>query len=249
MKILSYIPARGGSKGIHRKNIQDLNGFPLLAYTISSSLQCDLIQKTIVSSDDKEILKIAKDYGANITERPKKLSEDDSRIVPGIRSALIEQGENGYVPDYIILNQPTSPFRLIKDLENSINLLSEKFDAVMSISLVPAHYHPIWNKKIDKGGQVFSTFTDSEVKHPIIESSKYYYQRQQLVGDYYWKNGAIYIMSYESVMNLDHRYGKRCAGYIIPQDRIVNIDQELDLEWARFLLKTKKINLDFNLDK
>ena len=57
---------------------------------------------------------------SNITERPKKLSEDDSRIVPGIRSALIEQGENGYVPDYIILNQPTSPFRLIKDLENSI---------------------------------------------------------------------------------------------------------------------------------
>ena len=147
------------------------------------------------------------------------------------------------------MNQPTSPFRLIKDLENSINLLSEKFDAVMSLSLIPAHYHPIWNKKIEENGQVFSTFNVSEVKHPIIESSKYYYQRQQLVGDYYWKNGAIYIMSYESVMKLDQRYGNRCAGYIIPMDRIVNIDQELDLDWARFLLKTKKIKLDFNLDK
>ena len=88
MKILSYIPARGGSKGVHRKNIQDLNGHPLVAYTISSSIQCNLIQKTIVSSDDEEILKIAENYGADVIERPKNLSEDDSRIVPGIRSAF-----------------------------------------------------------------------------------------------------------------------------------------------------------------
>ena len=248
MKVLSFIPARGGSKGVVKKNIQDLNGHPVLAYTICSSLQCELIHRTIVSSEDQEILKCANDYGAEIVERPKEMATDESPTEPSIQHAVNEMEKIGFKPDFIILNQPTAPFRMVKDLKNAIGLLNKDFDAVMSVSPVPAHYHPQWIKEMNENDQVISYWKVNEINHPIIETEKYW-QRQQLQGEYFWKNGAIYIMSYESIMSYNHLYGKQCAAYLIPNERIVNIDTELDLEWARFLLKTDRIKLDFKIKK
>ena len=247
MNILSFIPARGGSKGIHKKNIQQLNNHPLIAYTICSSLKCDLIQKTVVSSDDSNILKCAEEYGAEIIKRPKELALDSSPTAPSIQHALDELEKSNFKPDFIILNQPTVPFRLVKDLKDAILLLKDDIDAVMSLSSVPAHYHPKWLKLINNN-QVFSFIKDGEVNHPILETEKYW-QRQQLYPDYYWKNGAIYIMSYDSIMRLGHIYGNKCAPLLIPNNRIVNIDTQMDLELARFLIESKQIKLDFKIKR
>jgi len=247
MKILSFIPARGGSKGVYKKNIQLLDNHPLIAYTICSSLQCDLIDKTVVSSDDSTILQISKDYGADVIERPVEIAKDDSPTEPSIQHALKMLAKDNFIPDFIILNQPTSPFRLVEDLKNSVLLLNDDFDAVMSLSEVPAHFHPKWLKIINDQ-QVISYEKEDGIISPIIEVEKYW-QRQQLNSDYYWKNGAIYIMSYSSIMDLGHRYGTKCAPLIIPNDRLVNIDSEMDLDLARFLLKNNRVKLDFNIER
>ena len=248
MNILSFIPARGGSKGVRKKNIVDLNGHPLLAYTVCSSLQCDLIHKTVVSSEDPEILEKAREYGAETIRRPDELAMDTSPTEPSIVHAVETLEKKGYKADFIILNQPTAPFRLVSDLRKAIGLLDQNFDAVMSVSPVPAHYHPQWIKEIDAKGQLVSYWKEKEVQHPIIETEKYW-QRQQLQGQYYWKNGAIYIMSYRSIMELGHRYGETCAPLVIPNERIANIDSPMDFEWARFLLNNEQIHLDFELKK
>lgn len=247
MKILSFIPARGGSKGVYKKNIQKLNGHPLIAYTICSSLECDLIHKTIVSSDDNDILDYAKEYGAEVLKRPKHLANDSSPTEPSIQHAVNKIEKSNFKPDFIILNQPTSPFRLVKDLKKAIGLLSSDIDAVMSLSPLPSHYHPKWLKEI-RDEHVFSYENNSLVNHPIVETEKYW-QRQQLNHDYYWKNGAIYIMSYESIMINGHRYGNNCAPLIIPNDRLVNIDTKMDLDLAKFLIETNRIKLDFNIKR
>jgi len=120
-KVLAVIPARGGSKGIPRKNIIEFYGKPLIAWTIESSINSPYITKTIVSSDDYEILNIAKAYQADTIKRPDNLATDFTTSEPVVKHAIDKLRSKGLDFDYITLLQPTSPLRDVSDINNAIS--------------------------------------------------------------------------------------------------------------------------------
>ena len=122
MNIVSIVPARGGSKGIPRKNIKLLNGKPVIFYSIEASKSCSLINKTYVSTEDDEISDISKDFGANIINRPLELASDTSSSIDVIIHALDYLENKEALPDAFVLLQPTSPLRTSVDIENAVNL-------------------------------------------------------------------------------------------------------------------------------
>ena len=131
-KVLAIIPARGGSKGLPRKNIADLAGKPLIAWTIEASLNSKYITKTMVSSDDKEILDISVEYGAEIIKRPENLASDDATSESVVKHAIDCLEATGEVFDIVVLLQPTSPLRNSKDIDNAIELMFSS-DATSSV--------------------------------------------------------------------------------------------------------------------
>ena len=134
MKILSIIPARGGSKGIRLKNLVRLDGKPLLHYTIMASLESKLVDRTIVSTDNKKIAEQAKKFGAEVITRPKQLATDESLLEPVIQHVLdFLKAKKKYRPDIIVLLQNTSPLRSSEYIDGALSLLiKKKYDSVLS---------------------------------------------------------------------------------------------------------------------
>ena len=134
MKILSIIPARGGSKGIRLKNLVRLDGKPLLHYTIRASLESKLVDRTIVSTDNKKIAEQAKKLGAEVITRPKQLATDESLLEPVIQHVLdFLKAKKKYRPDIIVLLQNTSPLRSSEYVDGALSLLiKKKYDSVLS---------------------------------------------------------------------------------------------------------------------
>lgn len=227
-KVLAIIPARGGSKGIPRKNIKDINGKPLVQYTIDFSVNSSLIDRTIVSSDDEEILDICKKLGSEVIKRPKELAKDESPTEEAILHCIQTLKKENYEPDIILLLQPTSPIRSEEDVRKTlVPIMLGDFNAAMTISEVDAHYHPFWIKEI-VDGEIVSPFGRNPEDERINEIKKYH-QRQLLPGKFYWKNGSIYGFTTESFLRLGHRYGDKCAPVVVETNRAINIDSEDDI--------------------
>ncbi len=244
LKILAIIPARGGSKGVPRKNIRLLGEHPLIAYTIRAAQASQFIDRIVVSTEDAEISQVSRSYGAEVIPRPVALADDRAATEPALIHTIQALEATGYRPDFIMLLQCTAPFRLAQDIEQAVRLLrDERFDAVISLTEINSHDHPQWIKEV-RDGQVFSYYQDPDVKHPIVETQKYW-QRQLLEGTYYYKNGSIYIFSYTSLMIHGHRFGTCCAPLLIPRSRSVNVDTLEDWEYAEYLLAQEKITLDY----
>ncbi|MBU8902476.1 MAG: hypothetical protein KOO69_07030, partial [Victivallales bacterium] len=143
------------------------------------------------------------------------------------------------------LIQCTCPFRLSSDIDKGFAILNASDgDAVMSVSEVPGHFHPYWQKKVLNDGSLSSLYAEKDIEHSILETERYW-RRQDLPGKYYWKNGALYIMSRASLMELNHRYGSKCMPLVIDDSRLVNIDTQEDFECAERMLASKRIKLDF----
>lgn len=182
MKIVSIIPARGGSKGLPGKNIIDLAGKPLIAWTIESSLKSKYILKTIVTSDDDKILDISKQYGAETIKRPESLALDTTPTEPVI-GHVFKSLDNIEQYDYLILLQPTSPLRDEKDIDEAIELLIEKNASAL-----------ISTKKIDN--KILKAFKNDENGYlEGISNNEYPFMRRQDLPEVYMPNGAIYIIS------------------------------------------------------
>ena len=134
-QILVVIPARGGSKGLPGKNIKLLNNIPLIAHSITYAKECSMVNKIVVSTDCKQIAKIAVDYGAEVIDRPDSISGDKATTESAINHTLNQLSNK---PDIIILLQPTSPLRPKNSLEDALNKFQkEKYDSLLSIS--PSH--------------------------------------------------------------------------------------------------------------
>ena len=172
-KCLALIPARGGSKGVLRKNIALVGGKPLLAWTIESALKANCIERVIVSTDDEQIAQVARDLGAEVPFlRPAELARDDTRRNHPLLHAVewLAAHEN-YFPEWVILLQPTSPLRSSDDIEAAFALaLDRHADAVVSIT--PACVHPFWTKKIDETGRlsdfVASNKSETRRQDPLL---------------------------------------------------------------------------------
>jgi CMP-N,N'-diacetyllegionaminic acid synthase len=229
MNVLALIPARGGSKGIKRKNIIDLNGKPLISYTIKEALKSKYINNENIwcSTDDKEIANISKKLGAEIPFiRPKKYAEDDSTSVSVAIHALDWASNNNINFDCLILLQPTSPLRTAEDIDSAFELMNEKkADSVVSIT--KPDILPFNLKYLNEDGTI-KEYTKKE-----------YNRRQEMPDNIYGTNGAIYIVKTKILYTKNSFFGGKNYGYVMNKEKSIDIDSDYDLKIARLLLKDR----------
>ena len=230
-KILAVILARGGSKGIPKKNIYKICGHPLISYSLQAAKESKLISKIIVSTDDKKIAKIAKAYGADIPFlRDKKLALDKTTSVDALRDAVIKC-EKIYNQkfDYIIELPCVSPLRDSKDVDKALKILikGKNIDSVIGFVNTgekhPTRLKRIKNKKI--------TNFCKEYPEPDVGS------RRQDFEDCYIRNGSIYAMTRDCIINQNSRNGKKSYPFIMPAKKSINIDEKFDLLVAELLIR------------
>jgi CMP-N-acetylneuraminic acid synthetase len=229
--ILGVITARGGSKGIPYKNIKILGDKPLIAYTIEVAKKSRLITHLIVSTDDKKIARIAEKYGANVPFlRPKILANDETPTLPVIQHAVRFMEEMiGIKFDYTVILQPTSPLRIVEDIDKTVELLiNTGADSAVSLVETEASAHPIKMKKIE----------NNRVLAYCIEESEGI--RRQDLPIAYKRSGAVYAQTRETIMYRNMLYGDYIVGHIIPKARYIDIDDEFDWVKAEYMLKRVK---------
>ena len=219
---LAIIPARGGSKRLPRKNLLDLCGKPLIAWSIEAALKSKYISKVIVSSDDEEILNIAKEYKADFIKRPDELASDTATTFDALKHTLENVGKY----DYVVLLQPTSPLRSEKHIDEAIELLEEKSaDAI--ISVCEMEHSPLWSNILDENLDM-SNFLRDEVLN----------KRSQDLPKYYRLNGAIYICKTEELLeNKGFFIKENIYAYKMDKKHSVDIDEEIDFVIAEKLMQ------------
>ncbi len=228
-KIMAIIPARGGSKGLPRKNIMLLDGKPLIAYTIIVAKKSHIFDRIIVSTDNNEIAEIAKKYGAEVPFiRPTELATDKADSMDVVIHALKWFKEKGKKFDYIMKLQPTSPLRTVQDLIKSMELIIEKDgDSVISVS--ECEHHPLWSNKLDPDLKM-SNFIDEDIKG----------KNRQELPKYYRVNGVIFISKVDTLLNTTDWYGEKSYAYIMDSKRALDIDSEIDFYLAELMQKLNK---------
>lgn len=222
---LAVIPARGGSKRLPRKNVLDLAGKPLIAWTIEAALGSTYIDAAVVSSDDAEILSIAHRYGAKTLQRPDELATDTATSFDALKHAI----EHSNPCDYVVLLQPTSPLRAAKHIDEAIELLiSKNADAIVSVC--ETDHSPLWSNTLPQSGSM-ENFLRDEVKN----------KRSQELEKYYRLNGAIYICKTDILLEQKTFFlEKNVFAYIMDRKSSVDIDESEDLLLAEILIKRKK---------
>lgn len=228
MDLLTLIPARGGSKGISRKNLAPLAGRPLIAWTIAAALGSTKLGRVLVSTDDAEIAEVARQHGAEVPFlRPSELAADESGALEVALHALgwIEDNTNDR-PEYLLLLQPTSPLRIAADIDAAIELArTRSADAVLSVcEAVP---HPLLARRVDEHG-VLADFI------PVPEASG----RRQDFPPAYYLNGAIYLNRCVSLRTTRTFQPPGALAWRMPLERSLDIDTPLDLRIAEALLLT-----------
>jgi CMP-N,N'-diacetyllegionaminic acid synthase len=230
-RILTVITARGGSKGVPRKNIRPVCGKPLIAYSIETALQVhDRLYRIIVTTDDVEIADISKQYGAEVPfMRPPDLAADKTPTLPVLQHAVrfVEEQDNVRL-DWILLLQPTSPLRNKDDILATLEL-GQLGGCDSVISVVPTPTHPLFMKRIEHGQLV--SFSDSLVEK---EGTR----RQDAQPPAYVRNGAIYLTRRDVLMEQNSIWGGFICPYVMPAERSVNVDSELDLKMVELMLKS-----------
>lgn len=232
LKILAVIPARGGSKAILGKNIRILGSKPLVEYTFDAAKASALLDRIILSTDDKEIARIGKENKIEVPFcRPAQLAGDNSPTLPVIQHAVnfLEENDN-YKADIIVILQPTSPLRRSEHIDGALEILiGTKADSVVSVTELPHQHNPYSVLKIDNGRLV-----------PFIKDGKRYTQRQQKPLLYARNGAAIYAFKYETLINENSLYGNDCRPYIMNKADSIDIDDMTDFELAEFILGKRK---------
>jgi CMP-N-acetylneuraminic acid synthetase len=228
LRVLAVIPARGGSKGVPRKNIRPVGGKPLIAYTIEAALAArHLLHRIIVSTEDTEIAEVAWKYGAEVPFlRPAELADDKAPMVPVLQHAVqfVEQQDNIRL-DWVCLLQPTDPLRSVKDIEEAVCLArTGDCDSIISVVQVFA-VHPILMKRIEHGRLL-----------PYCIEEKEGTRRQDYQPPAYMRNGAIYLTRRNVLMEHNSIWGKTICPYIMPPERSVGVDSELDMKLVELLI-------------
>lgn len=227
-KILGVITARGGSRGIPRKNIKLLAGKPLIYYTIKAAQKSKLLDYFLVSTDDKEIADVAQRYGAEVPFlRPPELAQDKTKTLPVLLHALDWAEKNKDCRfDYILTLQPTSPLRTSQDIDRSIELAREHPNADSITSVYDLGFPPQKLKKIVRDGL-----------HDYHEKEITGTRRQEYSTQVYKRNGAIYLTKRDTLLVENSILGSKIIPYIMPTERSVDIDTIFDFELAEFLKK------------
>jgi N-acylneuraminate cytidylyltransferase len=222
MNCLAIIPARGGSKGIPRKNIRPLAGKPLIAYNIEQARRSRYIDRLVVSTDDVEIAAVARGYGAEVVWRPAEISGDtassESALLHGLES--LEQAE-GYRPDLLVFLQCTSPLTLAEDIDGTVQALLDQ-DADSALAVIPFHYF-LWRQAGDDAVG--------------INHDKHHRPLRQEREPQYLETGAVYVMRVKGFLQARHRFFGKTALYVMPAERRLEIDDPVDFQIAEVLMR------------
>jgi N,N'-diacetyl-8-epilegionaminate cytidylyltransferase len=226
-KVLALICARGGSKGVPRKNIRPLGGIPLIAWSIKAARACELIDRIVVSTEDVEIAEVGRRFGAEIPfMRPAELAQDDSPewLVWGQALETL-YALNGYRPDYLVNLSPTSPFRSVADIRRSLEMI-QTGQAEIIISVKEAARSPYFNM-VELDDRCFAHL--SKVTMPRIT-------RRQAAPPVYDMTTVVYACRAEFVLQASHIFDGRIQALLVPEIRALDIDTELDFKFAEFLV-------------
>lgn len=227
MNVLGIIPARGGSKGIPRKNIRLLWGKPLLQYTAEAALASRRLSQVILSTDDPEIAEVGRECGLEVPFlRPSELAQDNTPTLPVVQHAILFLEEHGAEFDAICLLQPTHPLRPPAHIDTCIALLeSTGADAVVTVLPVPAEHNPHWVYLADAAGNLrLSTGERAPVP------------RRQDLPPAFHREGSVYVTRRDVIVQKNSLYGDRLVGFPVRSDESVNLDTEADWERATQLL-------------
>lgn len=234
-KILGVITARGGSKGIPRKNIKLLAGKPLIVYTIEAARQSGIFDRLILSTDDEEIAAVARLHGCEVPfMRPAELAEDRTPHLPVLQHAVayLREHEN-YEPDAVMILQPTAPLRRAEHIREAVELFEKNdADSVVSVCEVPGHHSPHWQLTMDDKNAL-KIFTTGAPLSDLVH-------RRQDLPKTYARNGAVYLFKTNLLFHPEHPsvYGLRTIAYVMEPESSINIDGMDD--WARAELALKK---------
>jgi N-acylneuraminate cytidylyltransferase len=222
--VLALIPARGGSKGLPRKNILPVGGQPLIAWTINAAKNSNVIDKLVLSSEDHEIIEIAKSWGCEVPfKRPNELAGDEAKSIDVVLHALQELP--GY--EYLILLQPTSPLRLASDIDAAFSLMFER-GATSCVSVCEASQSPYLMYKLQENDGLTSLL------NPIFDID-----RRQDLPPVYTLNGAIYIARVDQFLISKSFINQNTVAYKMPIERSIDIDRPEDFEVFRGQVEAK----------
>jgi CMP-N,N'-diacetyllegionaminic acid synthase len=227
-RTLGIIPARGGSKGIPRKNIRPLVGKPLIGWSIEAAIKSHCCQRLIVSTDDESIAAISREFEADVPFiRPASVSSDTATSLSVVEHALDWLAQNeGEKYTHILLLQPTSPLRTFEDIINSDRLSKDKDAAIVSVC--EPHDHPYLARIIRPDG----------ILEPIIPDAANYTRRQDFPRVFIL-NGAIYLCSVECLLHENTLVPKRTLPYIMPRERSFDIDTPWDFFLVEKIMQEK----------
>lgn len=226
-RILAIIPARSGSKGLKDKNIKELKGKPMLAYTIETAIESNIFDDIVLSTDSEKYAKIGRDFGAQVPFlRPDNLSTDEATTKDVMVYTLERLRSEGKNYDYFMILQPTSPLRTAENIREAVGLLFEK-EALSVVSVCEADHSPLYMNTLD-GTLSLNNFMKKDVK-----------TRRQELPTYYRPNGAIYICQVDHYLNNGNLYNKKSYAYIMDKKNSIDVDDEMDFIIAEALLNTK----------
>jgi N-acylneuraminate cytidylyltransferase len=237
-EVLALIPARGGSKGIPRKNIRPFAGSPLIAYSIAAGLAAESVTRVLVSTDDHEIAAISRQYGAETPFlRPDALSQDNTPDLPVFQHALqwLEENE-GYLPEIVVQLRPTSPLRRVWHIDQAVYQLLARPDADAIRSICIPFQNPFKMWQIDPDG----------LMRPLIhtEYREAYNMPRQLLPEVYWQTGYVDAAWRDTFLEKDSMTGDHILPLVIPSTDWIDIDSPDDWRRAERLLESGEISFE-----
>ena len=223
-KVLAVITARGGSKGLPRKNVADAGGKPLIAWSIEAARGSRFIDRTVLSSEDPEIIAVAEQWGCEAPfVRPPELATDESPI-EGVLTHALNQIGGDY--DYVVLLQPTSPLRQAADIDGAIETCHAS-GAPACITVCAPAKSPYWMFTLDATGRMTR----------LIETSGPTHRRQDLP-PVFAANGAVYVMTVSGFRAAGQIFSPDAVAYVMAPDRSLDVDSAMDLAMLGALLET-----------
>ena len=229
LHVVAIIPARGGSKGIKQKNLAQLNGKPLISWTIAAAMGSKIIDRLVLSTDDAEIAKCAKNQGCDVPfERPKRLATDNASSIDVMLHALDHLNLQGEDYDIVVMLEPTSPLRNSNDIDDAISqLFASRLLSIVSVFRIEGT-HPAFLYKKDKVNKL----TPLNGVQPTN-------LRRQEISSLYALEGSIYASYIETLRDKKSFYHDKTMGYVVPSWKAVEIDNPTDLIVAEALMKAK----------
>ena len=231
MRVMAFIPARGGSKGILRKNLVPLAGKPLIQYTVEAARTASAVTEIFLSSDDPEIIDFCRGLGLDVEYvRPKELASDTAPMVDAVLDGLrFVEERDGRRPDAVMLLQPTSPLRRAEDIDAAVELFADRgVKSVVSVHEVVEH--PYECVRTDGKGWKF-----------LARPERPAYRRQDYAERFYYINGAVYLVDSEHLRETRaFVHEDETALYFMDARHGIDIDEPFDLERAELYLRVLK---------